>query len=308
MKVYQSISEFKGSKKTVVTLGTFDGVHLGHQKIINRLVSSTQNNNLESIVLTFTNHPRSVLQSQSKIKLLSTNSEKIELLEKEGIDNLIIHTFDEAFSELTGEEFVKNILVDQLKIQKIIIGYDHRFGKNRMSDIHDLIYFGKKYHFDVEQISAEEINEISVSSTKIRNAIESGNIALANDYLGYKYNFSGKVVEGQQLGRTIGFPTANLEVENTSKIIPTNGVYIVEGFWNDKTHEGVMNIGNKPTVSIDKSTIEVFFLDLNENLYNVEIKISVLKFIRKEQKFDSLEILKLQIENDKNTAEQYFNL
>ena len=235
VKVFHSISDFKCAKRTVVTLGTFDGVHLGHQRIINRLLNSTQNNDLESVVLTFSQHPRSVLQAESNIKLLNTNEEKIFLLKKKGIDNLITHPFDASFSELTGEEFVKNVLVDQLNIQKIIIGYDHRFGKNRASDIHDLIYFGKKYHFDVEQISAKEIDEISISSTKIRKAIQDGNIKLANQYLGYNYTFTGKVEKGKQLGRTIGFPTANISIENPQKIIPKNGVYIVEGSWQDKT-------------------------------------------------------------------------
>jgi riboflavin kinase / FMN adenylyltransferase len=308
VKVFHSISEFVCEKRTVVTLGTFDGVHLGHQKIINRLLNSTQNSNLESVVLTFSQHPRSVLQAESNIKLLNTNAEKIELLEKKGIDNLIIHTFDKSFSELTGEEFVKTILVDKLNIQKIIIGYDHRFGKNRSSDIHDLIYFGKKYHFDVEQISAEEIDEISVSSTNIRNAIAESDTKLANQYLGYPYSFSGKVIQGQQLGRTIGFPTANINIENHQKIIPKNGVYIVTGFWNNKTTQGIMNIGNKPTVDGKNKTIEVHFLNLDEDLYGLEIKISVHDFIRNEQKFESLEDLKTQLFNDKATAEKYFEV
>jgi riboflavin kinase / FMN adenylyltransferase len=308
VKVFHSISEFVCEKRTVVTLGTFDGVHLGHQKIINRLLNSTQNSNLESVLLTFSQHPRSVLQAESNIKLLNINAEKIELLEKKGIDNLIIHTFDKSFSELSGEEFVKTILVDKLNIQKIIIGYDHRFGKNRSSDIHDLIYFGKKYHFDVEQISAEEIDEISVSSTKIRNAIAESDMKLANQYLGYPYSFSGKVVQGQQLGRTIGFPTANIDVENHQKIIPKNGVYIVTGFWNNKTTQGIMNIGNKPTVDGKNKTIEVHFLNLDEDLYGLEIKISVHDFIRNEQKFESLEDLKTQLFNDKATAEKYFEV
>jgi riboflavin kinase / FMN adenylyltransferase len=307
VKVFHSISLFVCNKRTVVTLGTFDGVHLGHQKIINRLQNSTQNNNLESVVLTFSQHPRSILQAESDVKLLNTNAEKIALLEKKGIDNLIMHTFDKNFSELSGEEFVKNILVDKLNIQKIIIGYDHRFGKNRSSDIRDLIYFGKKYHFDVEQISAEEIDAISVSSTKIRAAIADGNMQLANQYLGYSYSFSGIVVKGQQLGRTIGFPTANIDVQNLLKIIPKNGVYIVTGFWNNKTANGIMNIGNKPTVNSKNTTIEVFFLNLDEDLYGLEIKIAVHEFIRNEQKFESLESLKKQLFTDKIMAESFFS-
>ncbi|WP_394757977.1 bifunctional riboflavin kinase/FAD synthetase [Flavobacterium sp.] len=306
MKVFHSISEFTSQKRTVITLGTFDGVHLGHQKIINRLLNSTQNNNLESVVLTFLQHPRSVLQAENTIKLLNTNAEKTDLLEKCGIDNLIIHTFDASFSELTGEEFVKTILVDKLNIHKIIIGYDHRFGKNRSSDIHDLIYFGKKYHFDVEQISAEEIDEISISSTKIRNAISNGNIKLANQYLGYNYSFTGKVVTGKQLGRTIGFPTANLIIENQQKIIPKNGVYIVEGLWQNTTHRGMMNIGTKPTIDGKNTTIEVHFFDTNQDLYDLDITISVHDFIRDEVKFNSINELKTQLEQDKITSLDYF--
>ncbi|AIG29160.1 bifunctional riboflavin kinase/FAD synthetase [Flavobacterium psychrophilum] len=306
MKVFYSISDFKCEKKTVATLGTFDGVHLGHQKIISRLLNNTQNKHLESVVLTFSQHPRSVLQVESNIKLLNTNAEKIALLEKKGIDNLIIHPFDASFSELTGEDFVKNILVDQLNIKKIIIGYDHRFGKNRASDIHDLIYFGKKYHFDVEQISAKEIDEISISSTKIRKAIQDGNIKLANQYLGYNYLFAGNVIRGQQLGRTIGFPTANISIENTQKIIPKNGVYIVEGSWQGKNHQGMMNIGTKPTVDGKNTTIEVHFFNLNEDLYNLEITISVCEFIRAEVKFNSIEELKRQLQQDKIISLDYF--
>ena len=307
MKVFQAIEHFKCNKKTIVTIGTFDGVHLGHQKIINRLLNSKIGNEFETLVLTFSQHPRSVLHVESNVQLLNSNSEKVNLLAQKGIDNLIIQNFDATFSDQTGEEFVKNILVDLLHIQKIIIGYDHKFGKNRSSDIHDLIYFGKKYHFDVEQISAQEINDIAISSTKIRTAILDGNIDLANQYLGYNYHFSGKVVAGKQLGRTIGFPTANIELEKNNKILPKKGVYIVTGFWNNKVVNGIMNIGNKPTFKEDKTTIEVHFLNTNEDLYGKEIVVSVLKFIRNEMKFDGLEDLKNQIVKDKNTAISYFN-
>jgi riboflavin kinase / FMN adenylyltransferase len=286
----------------VVTLGTFDGVHLGHQKIINRLLNA----GLESVVLTFSQHPRSILHKDSNVKLLNTNEEKIALLEKCGVNNLIIQNFDTAFSELSGEAFVKGILVDQLNIQKIIIGYDHRFGKNRSSDIHDLIYFGKKYHFDVEQISAKEIDEISVSSTKIRNAILEGDMTLANDYLGYPYTFSGLVTKGRQIGRTIGFPTANIKINDTRKILPKNGVYVVNGYWDNNWHQGMMNIGVKPTVDGQNLTIEIHFFDLNQDLYDKEIAIQVLDFLREEVKFDSLDALKEQLSKDKSSSMRFF--
>jgi riboflavin kinase / FMN adenylyltransferase len=307
LKTFHSISEFTNNKKTIVTLGTFDGVHKGHQKILNRLKDAMSSQSLESVVLTFSQHPRSVLHNDSNIRLLNTNDEKVILLQQKGIDNLIIQDFNAEFSELSGEEFVKNILVDKLNIQKIIIGYDHRFGKNRSSDIHDLIYFGKKYHFDVEQISAKEVDEISVSSTKIRNAISDGQIKLANKYLGYQYFFSGKVVQGNQLGRTIGFPTANILVENKQKMLPKNGVYIVEVILHDEVYKGMMNIGNKPTVDGFNFSVEVNIFDFEKDIYNLNITISVVDFIRNEIKFDSIESLKGQLIKDKQFSQKHFS-
>jgi len=305
MKVFHSLSEYHSHQKTILTIGTFDGVHLGHKKILQRILNNAQNNT-QSVVITFAQHPRTVLQSDYDIRLLNTTQEKIDQLEKSGIDNLLILEFNATLSNLTGEEFVKHILVDKLNIQKIIIGYDHKFGKNRSSDIHDLINFGKKYHFDVEQISAEELNEITISSTKIRNAILEGNVELANQYLGYTFSFTGSVVRGNQIGRTINFPTANIEIEDPKKILPKNGVYIVDGFWNGESHIGMMNIGFKPTLNENKKTIEVHFLDLNEDLYDKEISIAVHQFIRAEQKFNSLEELKNQLTKDKEATLSYF--
>lgn len=307
MKLFHSITDFVCTKNTIATIGTFDGVHLGHQKILKKLIADAKNSGLETVLLTFEKHPRNILNENLNIKVLTTNEEKASLLQTFGIENLIIHPFNEAFSELSGEDFVKNILVDQLKIKKIIIGYDHRFGKNRSSDIQDLIQFSKKYHFEVVQISAEELNEIAISSTQIRNAIKNGKIALANQFLGYHFSFSGTVVLGKQLGRTIGFPTANIEIPFIEKIIPKNGVYIVQGYWANKTQNGIMNIGLKPTVDGLNQTIEVHFFNLNENLYGKEIKISFLEFIRDEKKFNSVEELKNQIQNDKVTSQEYFN-
>lgn len=306
MRVFTSETEFCSAKRTILTIGTFDGVHLGHTKIIDRLLKSSKAENLESTVITFSEHPRSVLKQDKNISLLNTSDEKIKLLENLGLDNLVILDF-ESIAELSGEEFVKNILVDKLNIQKIIIGYDHRFGKNRSSDIHDLIYFGKKYHFDVEQISAQELNDITISSTKIRNAILNGNIALANSYLGYDFFFTGKVTQGKQLGRTIQFPTANIEIRNSQKITPKTGVYIVKGEWDNNLYDGMMNIGFRPTVNGTSQSIEVHFLDLNENLYDKEITIYVLDFIRDEKKFNSLEELKEQLKKDKNKTLEFFN-
>lgn len=298
MKVFHSINQFKSKSKTVVTLGTFDGVHVGHKKIIERLLFNAKELNCESLVLTFFPHPRMVLQKDADVKLLNTIEEKANLLSKTGLDNLVIHPFDQAFSRLTAEEFVKNILVDCFNVEKIIIGYDHRFGRNRTANIDDLIAFSKIYGFEVEQISAQEINDVAVSSTKIRNAILDGNIDLANNYLNYNYSFKGKIVKGKQIGRTIGFPTANFEIDDSYKLIPKNGVYVVESVINQNRIFGMMNIGFNPTVGENAQTIEVYYFDFNGDLYGQQITVSILHRLRSEQKFDSLEALKIQLKSD----------
>ena len=261
--------------------------------------NATQNNQYESLVLTFFPHPRMVLQQDSSIKLLNTIDEKATLLEKFGIDNLIIHPFDEVFSNLSAEEFVKNILVDKLNIHKIIIGHDHRFGKNRTADINDLILFGEKYKFEVEQINAKEIDEIAVSSTKIRKALLEANIKLANEYLGYSYFISGKVVEGKKIGRTIGFPTANIQINESYKLLPKNGVYVVSSKINNILYFGMMNIGKNPTLGDNEQSIEIHFFDINEDIYNENLQIAFLENIREEHKFNSITELQAQLEKDK---------
>jgi riboflavin kinase/FMN adenylyltransferase len=291
-----------------VTLGTFDGVHLGHTEILKKLTQNTNKGAFESTVLTFFPHPRIILQGKSDLKLLNTINEKIELLEKIGIDNLIIHPFDGKFAELSADAFVKSILVDQLHVQKIIIGYDHRFGKNRTANIDDLITFGTEYDFEVEQISAQEIDEISISSTKIRTALEKGDIQLANEYLGYQYFLSGTVVKGKQLGRTIGFPTANILLEEDYKLVPQNGVYIVRVEIDGKTIFGMMNIGFNPTVQGKEKTIEVHLFDFDSDIYNCKIQVSIVQRIRSEKKFESVELLKQQLNKDKEFSLHYLNL
>ena len=300
LKTYTSIFNFSSQKKTILTLGTFDGVHVGHQSILDKLKKATHNGFYESVVLTFFPHPRMVLQQDTAIKLLNTIEEKETLLDNFGIDNLIIHPFDAVFSNLSAEEFVKEILVDKLNIHKIIIGYDHRFGKNRSADINDLILFGKKYGFDVEQIGAKEIDDITISSTKIRNALLDGNIKLANEYLGYPYFISGKVVEGKKIGRTINFPTANIAIAENYKLLPKKGVYIVCCKINSILYYGMMNIGNNPTIGDNETqSIEVHFFDFNENIYNENLQISILGNIRNEHKFNSVLELQVQLEKDK---------
>ena len=305
MNIFHNIQDFKPNRPTVATLGTFDGVHLGHKKIIERLRQEAEKSSIESLVLTFFPHPRMVLQGNSEIQLLNTIQEKAELLESIGLQNLIIHPFDQSFSQLGAEEFVKTILVDRFNIKKIIIGHDHRFGKNRSADINDLIAYGKIYDFEVEQISAEEVDEVSISSTKIRKALLSGDIQLANEYLGYNYFITGTVVKGKQLGRTIGFPTANLKIEEDYKLIPLNGVYIVKSYWNGKEVFGMMNIGTNPTVDGKERTIETNFLDFEEDLYDKEMRIYFLQRIRSEEKFESIDALKAEIENDKVITQNF---
>ncbi len=311
MRIFHSINDFQiasggNAKKTILTLGTFDGVHFGHKKILEKVTQNTENEKYESLVLTFFPHPRMVLQVDSDIKMLNTIDEKIALLNQIGIQNLVIHPFDESFSRLTAEEFVKNILVDKFHIHKIIIGHDHRFGRNRTANIDDLKAFGEQYDFEVEEISAQEIKEVSVSSTKIRHALNEGNMALANEYLGYNYSLTGIVSKGRQLGRTIGFPTANLKIEENFKLIPKNGVYIVKSVIGSKTVFGMMNIGFNPTVNGKSQTIEINYFDFEEDLYDQKITVSILKRIRDEQKFDSVDHLKVQLTQDKNTALVYF--
>jgi riboflavin kinase/FMN adenylyltransferase len=302
LKIFNTIESFNATKPTIVTIGTFDGVHLGHQKIVAQITQNAHVLNCESLVLTFFPHPRTVLQEGTEMKQLNSLNEKIALLDNLGIDNLVIHPFNKEFSRLTAEEFVKKVLVDVFKIKKIIIGHDHRFGRNRTATIDDLINFGETYDFEVEQISAEEINEVSISSTKIRNALLEGNIELATNYLGYDYSFTGIIIKGKQLGRTIGYPTANIEMDEDYKLIPNNGVYIAKSVLNGKTVFGMMNIGTRPTVDGTKQTIEINFFDFKQDLYGQKITISPLHRMRSEQKFESLDALKNQLEKDKKTA------
>ena len=306
MKIYTSLQEFTSTKKTIVTLGTFDGVHLGHTVILDRICNIAKQENLESVVLTFFPHPRLIVSNDTEIKMLNTMAEKAKLLEQKGIQNFIIHPFDKLFSELSPREFVKQILIKQLNIQKIIIGYDHKFGKNRAADFNDLIAFGNEFGFDVEEIPAKQVDEVSVSSTKIRNSLLEGNISLANDYLGYSYMLSGIVVKGNQLGRTIGFPTANIQISENYKLIPKNGVYMITTILNNKIIFGMMNIGVKPTLGENLLSIEVHLLHFSEDIYGHEIQVNVMERLREEQKFESFEVLKSQLEIDKANTLHYF--
>lgn len=289
----------------MVTIGTFDGVHLGHKAILKRLVETAKKENLDSVVLTFFPHPRMVLQQNVDIKLINTIDERTELLQNTGLDHLVIHPFTHAFSRLTALEYVRDILVNSLKAKKIIIGYDHRFGRNRNADIMDLREFGKTYNFEVEEISAKEIDEVAVSSTKIRKSLNEGSVETANAYLGYNFMVSGKVVKGRAIGRTLSYPTANLKVAENYKLVPKNGVYIVKSIIDGEKLFGITSIGTNPTVGGTEKTIETHFLNINKDLYGKEITLEFLKYIRNEIMFDSVEKLKQEIEKDEQFAKKF---
>lgn len=293
------------NQPTVVTIGTFDGVHVGHQKIINRLINTGKLEGLQSVILTFFPHPRMVLQKDSNIKLINTIDERHSILDELGLDCLVIKKFTHEFSRLSAEDFVKQILVEKLNAKKVIIGYDHRFGRNRNADINDLKAFGETYDFEVEEISAQDINDVAVSSTKIRKALLEGEMQKANMFLGYNFMLTGKVTKGKGLGKQLGFPTANIEIVEDYKIIPKQGSYIVNALINETLVYGMMNIGMNPTVNGDKQTIEVHFFDFDANIYEDTIQIDLLHRIRDEEKFESIEVLKNQLKKDKATALEY---
>ncbi|MCF7559403.1 bifunctional riboflavin kinase/FAD synthetase [Sabulilitoribacter multivorans] len=300
-----NIESYKLNEPTVVTIGTFDGVHLGHQKIIKRLINTGKLEGLKSVILTFFPHPRMVLQKDSNIKLINTIDERYAILDALGLDYLLIKKFTKEFSRLSAEDFVKQILVEKLNAKKVIIGYDHRFGRNRNADINNLKAFGETYGFDVEEISAQDIDDVSVSSTKIRKALNDGDILKANSYLGYPFMLNGTVIKGKGLGKKIKYPTANIRVEEDYKIIPKQGVYVVKSEIKGTRFYGMMNIGTNPTVSGKEQSIEVHFFDFNKDIYGDKIQIDLLNRIRDEQKFESVEALKMQLSIDKKVALEF---
>lgn len=308
MKI-KTAADYKRIKDSVVTIGTFDGVHIGHQKIISRLVDIAKTNDLQALVLTFFPHPRMVVQKDSDIKLINTIDEKAAQLQELGVDHLVVKEFTKSFSRLTSLEYVRDVLVNKLKVKHIIVGYDHHFGRNRTATIDDLIEFGKFYDFEVTQIDAEEIGDVAVSSTKIRIALHEGKMKIANQFLGYDFMLTGIVVEGKGLGSNLNFPTANIYIEESYKLIPKEGVYLVQSNLNGHQTYGMMNIGKNPTVSQDNKThIEVHFFDFDGDLYGKTLKIELLDHLRSEIKFPNIAALKEQLENDKSTAKQRINL
>ena len=308
MKVVQDIQNYSSDTKSILTIGTFDGVHIGHQKIIKALVKKAHNKKLLANVLTFFPHPRMVLQKNSQIKLIDTLAEKETFLKELGVDTLIIHPFSKEFSKLSALEFTRDILVSQLKIAELFIGYDHRFGKNREATVVDLTALGKTYDFKVNIIPAQDVSTITVSSTKIRAAILDGDFIKVVDFLGRFFQLSGIVSEGQSLGRTINFPTANLLIDSQHKIIPPKGVYLVSTFHDENQYYGMMNIGTRPTLNGDKQTIEVHIFEFDKNIYDDTLTIHFIEKIRDEQKFESIDVLKKQLIKDKEICKRNLTL
>lgn len=310
MKIFYGLEGVESIKKPIITIGTFDGVHIGHQKILDAIVKKAHVLGGESVLLTFSPHPRLVLFPDShQLKLIQTETEKIEKLSKTGLENLIIFPFTFEFSRLTAMEFVRDILVNKLNIHTIVIGYDHQFGRNREGNIQYLKDVSTVYDFEAVEIPAKEIDEVNISSTKIRRAIENGDIERANLFLGVPFELNGTVIKGAQIGRTIGFPTANLFIEDPIKIIPVNGVYVVAVFLDEVRFKGVMNIGFRPTIDASLSKqIEIHIFDFEKDIYRMELKVEIVTRLRDEIKFDSKEALIEQIQHDISLAHRYFSI
>lgn len=304
MRIFNDLDAIGEIQNPVVTIGTFDGVHLGHQKILQTLKDEAESVQGESVLLTFYPHPRMVLFPESHgLKLLQTQAEKIEKLEKNGLQNLVVYPFSFEFSRLTALEFVRDILVNKLHVRKIVIGYDHQFGKNREGSIAYLKDIADTYEFEVIEIPAQDIDEVNVSSTKIREALLQGDVQRANMFLGEPYQLSGTVIRGRALGRTIGFPTANIEVNTDIKLIPGIGVYAVEVLVDGQVYRGMLNIGIRPTVvSTDVVNLEVHILDFHRDIYDKSITVRFIERVRDEQKFESVDALKEQLKNDEKVV------
>jgi riboflavin kinase/FMN adenylyltransferase len=308
MIVLRNLSEIPKLNGPIVTLGTYDGVHLGHQTIIHQLVKKAQEKGKDSLLVTFDPHPRKAL-GLGEIFLLSTLNEKIELLNQTGLDYLLVLPFTRSFSEQTASEFVHDFLIKSLDISEIILGYDHRFGKNREGNVDLLKSLLGEYNKTVTEIPAQSLHEITISSTKIRTALGLGEIDIANQRLGYEYSIGGKIVLGKQLGRTLGYPTANIQLEDLSKLIPEHGVYAVTCILEGQRFNGMMNIGTKPTLQAgDKTTLEVHIFDFSSDIYQETVRIIFHHRIRAEQKFENLDALKNQLKQDEVTVRNYFSL
>ena len=301
MKTIHGIENFPADEASIVTIGTFDGVHLGHQQILEQLIDTSRKSKLKSVLLTFFPHPRVVLQPDVPMHLIQTIEERERALAKTGLNYLVIHPFSAEFSRLSADDYVKRVLVQQLNVQKVVVGYDHRFGRNRTASLEDMYHYADIYDFEVIEIDAKKIESTAVSSTKIRKAIDEGNIELANTYLGQPFTLEGMIVHGDKRGRELSYPTANMDLKNPHKIVPKQGVYLVKSNLSNRVIYGMMNIGTKPTFDASMPSIEVHFFDWNGDLYGQAVQVELLKWVREERKFSSVEELQTQIQAD----EQY---
>lgn len=305
MKIYHQTEEFPESFFPVVTIGTFDGVHTGHRKIIQHLVESARSKKGQSVLITFFPHPRLVLSdNRADLQLLNTTEEKYKLIEKLGVDHLIEIRFTKEFAGISFEDFISDFLVDKIHVKKLIVGQNHHFGHDRKGDFENLVKLGNQFGFEVEKVDMIEKNNETVSSSKIRKALMSGNIKAANTMLGYEYLITGKVIYGNQLGRTIGFPTANIETNNKNKIIPADGVYAVRVLWNNQMFHGMLNSGVRPTLDMHKHTTEVNIFDFNQDIYYDTITVFFADRIRDEVKFNNMDSLKAQLISDHQKTEE----
>lgn len=304
MKIYHHIDEFTPVKNAVVTIGTFDGVHLGHRKIIARIKELADATGGETVILTFFPHPRMILHPEDEsLKLINTIDEKAQLLEQLGVDHLIITPFSRDFSNQTAEEYIRDVLVKQIGTKTIVIGYDHRFGKDRQGGLQDLLRLAPAYGFEVVEIPEQDVNDVAISSTRIRTALLDNDIYIANECLGYPFFITGKVIRGDQLGRELGYPTANLMIEEQYKLIPANGIFAVKVQVNNSEHTGMAYIGHRPTVNGMTRNIEVNIFDFDADIYNQQLRMEFLHFVRGDIKFSSLEALTVQLAKDKEDVQ-----
>lgn len=318
MKIYRQLSDFEKLENAVVTIGTFDGVHLGHQKIIKRLVELAQSSGGESVLLTFFPHPRMIIDPENQeLKMINTIDEKAKILQQLGVDHLIITPFTRDFSNLSAEDYIKEILVKRIGVKKIILGYDHRFGKDRLGNFDTLLDAAPRYGFEIEEIPEQDLNDVAISSTKIRKALLGGDIELANKYLGYSFSLYGPVIKGDKIGRTIGFPTANIFISETYKLIPCDGIFAVTVEMNleeknenvrlnTQTFRGMAYIGQRPTINGMTRNIEVNIFDFNKEIYGQNIKMNFLSYLREDVKFTGLEELTKNLQEDKKNTLAFF--
>ena len=309
MEVYHSIEDFSSEINTIITIGTFDGVHKGHRQVIKRLNDIAKTQGCKSVLLTFYPHPRHVLHpDDQQLKLLNTIDEKIEELRKSGLQHFVIHEFTKEFSRTKSVNFIRDLLVNRLKMKYVVVGYNHHFGRNREGSYNDLKELSELYNFELEKIPPKNEGNVTISSTKVRELLLVGNVEKAATYLGYSYPINGKVVKGNARGRTIGFPTANILVENKWKLIPADGVYAVKVKLGGKQFYGMLNIGERPTLSDNEHRIEVHIFDFSADIYGADIKVEFIKRIREEKQFDNLELLKKQLQIDENNCKKFFRI